>query len=291
MTAPRALAVIGGSGLYRLDALEAAETIEIATPWGPPSGPIVRGRMKGVPVFFLARHGAGHRLPPGEVNYRANIDALKRAGATDIVSISACGSLREEMRPGDFVIVDQYVDRTSGRPSSFFGAGFVAHVSLADPVCPALASALGEACRRLDIPHHRGGTYVAMEGPQFSSRAESQSYRAMGFDVIGMTNMPEAKLAREAELPYASLAMVTDYDCWRVSEKPVEVADILAVMNENTARARLLLPVLAEVLTPMRAPSPIDRALDVAVITAPEARDPKLVARLDAVAGRYLKAH
>lgn len=288
MTMKRVIGVIGGSGLYALDVLAEQKAVEVMTPWGSPSGPLICGRLSGVDFVFLARHGEGHRLPPTDVNYRANIDALKRSGVTDIVSISACGSLREEIRPGDFVIVDQYADRTSGRMSSFFGPGFVAHVSMADPVCPALAAGLEDACARIGVPYHPRGTYVCINGPQFSTRAESHAYRTAGFDVIGMTNMPEARLAREAELPYASVAMVTDYDCWRRDEKPVEVADVLAVMKANTARAKALLPVLAALLGPTRAPSPIDRSLDLAVITAPEARDAALVAKLDAVAGRFL---
>lgn len=284
----RVIGVIGGSGLYDPGAIEGARAVEVPTPWGPPSGPLIRGTLGGVDIAFLARHAAGHRIPPSDVNYRANMDALKRAGVTDVISFSACGSLRENMKPGDFVVVDQYADRTHGRASTYFGPGFVAHVSMADPVCPALARTLADVCTDLRIPHHARGTYVCINGPQFSSRAESESYRQAGFDVIGMTNMPEAKLAREAELPYASLAMITDYDCWRRDEKPVEVSDVLAVMKTNTARAKALLPKLAAALGPTRAPSPIDTALDVAVMTAPEARDPALVARLDAVAGRYL---
>jgi 5'-methylthioadenosine phosphorylase len=289
MSCKRVIGVIGGSGLYALGALSGERQIDMKTPWGAPSGPLVCGKVAGVDIVFLSRHGAGHRLPPGEVNYRANVDALKRAGVTDLISISACGSLREDFRPGEFVVVDQYADRTSGRASSFFGPGFVAHVSMADPVCPALASTLADACRDIGVPSHPRGTYICINGPQFSSRAESNCYRAAGFDVIGMTNMPEAKLAREAELPYASLAMITDYDCWRRGEKPVEVADVLAVMRSNTERARALIPALAARLGPERAPSPIDRTLDFAVVTAPEARDTALMAKLDAVAGRILK--
>jgi 5'-methylthioadenosine phosphorylase len=284
----RVLGVIGGSGLYALESLKDVRPIEMTTPWGPPSGPLMQGSLSGVPMLFLARHGAGHRIPPSEVNYRANIDALKRAGATDLVSISACGSLHEDIRPGEFLAVDQYADRTSGRASSFFGEGFVAHVSMADPTCPALSAALAQAAEKTGVRCHPRGTYVCINGPQFSTRAESDEYRRAGFDVIGMTNMPEARLAREAELPYASLAMVTDYDCWRRGEKPVEVADVLAVMRANTERAKALLPRLAAILTSERAFSPIDVTLDFAVITAPDARDPALVRKLDAVAGRFL---
>jgi 5'-methylthioadenosine phosphorylase len=287
----RVLGVIGGSGVYALDAIEGAERIDIGTPWGRPSGPIVRGRMNGVEVAFLARHGEGHRLPPSQINYRANIDALKRAGVTDVVSVSACGSFREEFAPGVFVLVDQFIDRTSGREKSFFGTGCVAHVSMADPVCPALADALAASCAALGIPHHRGGVYLCIDGPQFSSRAESRLYKSWGADVIGMTNMPEAKLAREAELPYASVAMVTDYDCWREGTAHVEVAAVLAVMKKNTEAARRLVADLVRRLGPTRARSPlgIETALDVAIITPPEARDPALLAKLDAVAGRALR--
>ncbi len=287
----RVLGVIGGSGVYAMEALEDARRLELATPWGAPSDALVAGRLGGVDVLFLARHGQGHRLPPSSVNYRANIDALKRAGATDVFSVSACGSLREDLPPGMFVLVDQFIDRTSGREKSFFGEGFVAHVSMAEPTCSALRQALGESCRALAIPHREGGTYIAIDGPQFSSRAESHLYRAFGADVIGMTNMPEAKLAREAELPYASVAMVTDYDCWREGEKPVEVSDVLAVMQANTAKARALIADVARRLGPVRTPSPlgIETVLDFAVITAPSARDPEMAKKLEAVAGRFLR--
>ena len=290
MTA-RVLGVIGGSGVYAMDALEDVRRIEIATPWGDPSDAIVSGRIGGVEVRFLARHGQGHRLPPSAVNYRANIDALKRAGATDVVSVSACGSLREGLEPGRFVLCDQFIDRTSGREKSFFGPGFVAHVSMAEPTCPALRAALAASCAALGVSHATGGTYIAIDGPQFSTRAESELYRAWGADVIGMTNMPEARLAREAELPYATVAMVTDYDCWREGEKAVEVADVLAVMRANTEKARALVADLAVRLGPVRTASPsgIETVLDFAVITTPDARDPAMTARLDAVAGRFLK--
>lgn len=287
----RVVGVIGGSGVYALDAIEGAERIIRETPWGSPSGPIIRGRMNGVEVAFLARHGEGHRIPPSEVNYRANIDALKRAGATDIISVSACGSFREELAPGVFVIVDQFIDRTSGRAKSFFGTGCVAHVSMADPVCPALGDAIEASCAALSIPHHRGGTYLAIDGPQFSSLAESLLYKASGCDVIGMTGMPEAKLAREAELPYATVAMVTDYDCWRAGTAHVEVAGVLAVMRQNTEAARRLVADLVRRLGPTRTRSPlgVETTLDFAIITPAEARDAALVAKLDAVAGRALK--
>lgn len=287
----RIIGFIGGSGVYSMDALESPERVEIETPWGAPSDALVKGKLGGVEVVFLARHGAGHKLPPSHVNYRANIDAMKRAGVTDLISVSACGSFREELAPGSFVIVDQFIDRTGAREKSFFGPGFVAHVSMADPVCPALVFALATSCAALDIPHQRGGTYICIDGPQFSSRAESLLYRSWGCDVIGMTNMPEAKLAREAELPYASVAMVTDYDCWKETEGPVEVGLILETLKQNTANAARLVADLASRLGAARDPSPlgIENALDMAVITPPEARDPEVMKKLDAVAGRYLK--
>ncbi len=288
----RVVGFIGGSGVYRADALQNAERIEIETPWGAPSDALTLGEIGGVDVVFLARHGAGHRLPPSAINYRANIDAMKRAGVTDLISLSACGSFREGLRPGTFVLVDQFIDRTSGRENTFFGPGFVAHVSMAHPVCPALAGAAAASCDALDIPYAAGGTYLVMNGPQFSSLAESNLYRSWGCDVIGMTNMPEAKLAREAELPYATIAMVTDYDCWHEEEGPVEVSKVLAVMAENTKNAARLIEDLTSRLGPMRELSPlaIETTLDMAVITSPEARDPATVARLDAVAGRFLKS-
>lgn len=288
----RILGVIGGSGVYSVDALDSPERLEIVTPWGKPSDALVRGQMHGVEMVFLARHGAGHRLSPSDINYRANIDAMKRVGVTDIISLSACGSFREELPPGTFVIVDQFIDRTIKREKSFFGEGFVAHVSMAHPVCSALGDALEASCSTLNIKHSRGGTYLAMEGPQFSSLAESNLYRSWGCDVIGMTNMPEAKLAREAELPYATAAMVTDFDCWHEDEGSVEVGKILAVMKKNTENAARLVNDLAGRLGPEREPSPqgTETVLDYAVITAPEARDPAMVEKLDAVAGRFLQS-
>jgi len=288
--ANRVIGVIGGSGVYAVDALEGAEELCMETPWGTPSDALMRGRLAGVDVLFLSRHGRGHKIPPDAVNYRANIDVLKRAGVTDVISLSACGSLREDLAPGTFVIVDQFIDRTSARQSSFFGPGFVAHVSMADPVCPALAGALEASCAALDINHRRGGTYLCINGPQFSSRAESELYRAWGADVIGMTNMPEAKLAREAELPYASVAMVTDYDCWHADEGPVEVSKVLEVMKQNSANAARLIACVAAHLTSTRKRSPlgVETCLDDAVITAPDARDPGMLAKLAAVAGRFL---
>lgn len=286
----RRIGIIGGSGVYAIDALEDARRSEIQTPWGAPSDALVSGVLNGVEVVFLARHGQGHRTPPNAINYRANIDALKRSGVTDILSFSACGSLAEGTAPGCFVIVDQFIDRTSGREKSFFGPGFVAHVSMAEPTCPALRAALCASARSLGIEARDGGTYLCIDGPQFSSKAESRLYRAFGADVIGMTNMPEAKLAREAELPYASVAMVTDYDCWREGEKSVEVSDVIAVMHSNAEKARRLVADVAKRLGPERAACPlgVETVLDEAVMTAPAARDAAVVARLDAVAGRFL---
>ncbi len=291
MDQKRVLGVLGGSGVYAMNALENIERVTIETPWGAPSDPLVRGRLCGVDVVFLARHGEGHVIAPSDVNYRANIDAMKRVGVTDLISLSACGSFRERLAPGTFVIVDQYIDRTTKRASSFFGPGFVAHVSMAQPVCPVLGDAAEAACKTLDISHARGGTYLAIDGPQFSSLAESNLYRSWGCDVIGMTNMPEAKLAREAELPYATIAMVTDYDCWHEEEGPVEVSHILEIMKQNTANGARLVQKLAAQLGPTRTPSPlgIETCLDFAVITAPEARDPAMIKKLSAVAGRFLK--
>jgi 5'-methylthioadenosine phosphorylase len=283
------IGVIGGSGLAEGIALDDPQEIEVASPFGLPSGPITVGRIAGVRFAFLPRHGAGHAIPPGAVNYRANIDALKRCGVTDVLALSAIGSLREEFAPGHFVTVDQFIDRTAGREASFFGPGLVGHVSLADPVCPRLAAAAAGAVREGGAVVHDSGTYVAIEGPQFSTRAESRLYRNWGADVIGMTAMPEARLAREAELPYALLGMVTDYDCWRSEEAGVEAAEVIAVMRANVERARAALERFAQTLPERREPSPIDRALDHAIMTAPAQRDPALVARLDAVAGRVLQ--
>jgi 5'-methylthioadenosine phosphorylase len=285
------LGVIGGSGVYAMDGLQDPREERIASPWGEPSDALRFGVLEGVDVVFLARHGRGHHIPPSDINYRANIDALKRAGVTDIISLSACGSLREDLAPGAFVLVDQFIDRTVARASSFFGKGLAAHVSMARPVCPRLLDALEAAARAEDIPYRRGGAYLAMEGPQFSSLAESNLYRSWGCDVIGMTNMPEAKLAREAELPYASVAMVTDYDCWRPGHAAVEVSAVIKVLMDNAAKAGALLRRAAPLLGPTRTPSPlgVEHALDTAILTAPEARDPALVAKLDAVAGRVLK--
>ncbi|NHK26956.1 S-methyl-5'-thioadenosine phosphorylase [Parvularcula flava] len=284
------LGFIGGSGIYAVDEMDNVELKEVDTPWGKPSGPVVTGTLAGVSVRFLPRHGPGHAIPPSEVNYRANIAALKMLGATDVISVSACGSFREELSPGTFVIVDQFIDRTHARAKSFFGTGLVAHVSMAKPVCPKLADALEAGCRELDIPVVRGGTYLAMEGPQFSSKAESHLYRSWGCDVIGMTNMPEAKLAREAELPYASVAMVTDYDCWRDDIADVEVTNVLEILQQNSQKGRDLIKAVAPKLGPDRTPSPlgIETCLDFALITPPHARDKAMVDKLKAIASRVL---
>lgn len=287
------IGVIGGSGLYALGGLTDVQEISLDTPWGAPSDVLVKGKLGRVEFVFLPRHGRGHRLTPTAVPYRANIDALKRVGCTDIISFSACGSLQEAYRPGDFVRVDQFIDRTFAREKSFFGPGMVAHVSMADPVCDRLSRLVSQAALSVGVTVHDGGTYLAMEGPQFSSRAESHLYRSWKCDVIGMTNMPEAKLAREAELPYATLAMVTDYDCWRPEEDAVTVSNVLEVMASNTSRAQQAILKLAETLadTP-RSPSPqgIETCLDYALITSPEARDPEQLKKLDAVAGRVLSS-
>jgi len=282
------IGVIGGTGLYDADMLDNVQQIPVKSSFGEPSGPVATGTIADVRFTFLARHGAGHPLSPGAVNYRANVDVLKRCGVTDLVSISAIGSLREDMAPGEFVLVDQLIDRTEGRERSFFGEGLVAHVGLADPVCPRLSALAGDAARKAGAKVHRGGCYVAIEGPQFSTRAESRMYRAWGADVIGMTAMPEARLAREAELPYALLGMVTDYDCWREGDGEVDIGAILNVMAANGGKARKTLSALGALLPPERVPSPIDRALDGAIVTAREQRDHVLVARLQAVAGRVL---
>jgi 5'-methylthioadenosine phosphorylase len=284
------LGIIGGSGLYNLPGLKNPRWQAVSSPWGEPSDEILFAEIDGLPIRFLPRHGRGHRLSPSGINYRANIDALKRAGVTDLVSISACGSFREELSPGTFVLVDQFIDRTFAREKSFFSNGLVAHVSLAEPVSPNLVSELEKAAQAERIPYRRHGTYLVMEGPQFSTRAESNLYRAWGCDVIGMTNMPEAKLAREAELCYATVAMVTDYDCWHDDHGAVDVASVLEVMKENTEKAQRLIARLGRTFPREHQPCPIgsDRALEGAIITAPEARDPAIAAKLDAVAGRVL---
>ncbi len=285
------LGIVGGSGFYALPGLDNARWETVASPWGQPSDAILFADIGDLPVRFLPRHGRGHKISPTEINYRANIDALKRAGVTDLVSISACGSLKKKYPPGDFVLPDQFIDRTFAREKSFFGTGCVAHVAMGDPVSPLLVKALAKAAKAEKIKCHDGGTYLAMEGPQFSTRAESNLYRSWDCDVIGMTNMPEAKLAREAELCYASVAMVTDYDCWHEDHAQVDVAAIIAIMTKNTEKAQRLVMRLAADFPREHPACPVgsDRALDVAIITAPEARDPALLKKLDAVAGRVLK--
>ena len=285
------LGIIGGSGIYDLPGLENVRDEAIASPWGEPSAPLRHGTIAGLPIVFLPRHDKGHRLSPSDINYRANIDVLKRAGVTDLVSLSACGSFREDLPPGTFLLVDQFVDRTYRRESSFFGKGCVAHVSMAHPVSPRLAEHLAAAAAAEGIAAARGGTYVCIEGPQFSSLAESLTYKAQGYSVIGMTNMPEAKLAREAEICYASVAMVTDFDCWHPDHDAVTVQDIIHVLNSNAERARALVARLGAIFPREHEPCPVgsDRALDTALITAPEARDPALLQKLDAVAGRVLR--
>jgi 5'-methylthioadenosine phosphorylase len=284
------LGIIGGSGIYDLPGLQNVREERIKSPWGEPSGVLRIGDIAGLPVVFLPRHDKGHRLSPSDINYRANIDVLKRAGVTDLVSLSACGSFKEELPPGTFVLVDQFVDRTHKRESSFFGKGLVAHVSMAHPVSPRLKRHIGEAAAKEGIAAVNGGTYVCMEGPQFSTYAESMTYKTLGYSVIGMTNMPEAKLAREAEICYATVAMVTDFDCWHPDHDAVTVQDIIAVLQDNSERAKGLVARLAADLPREHEPCPIgsDRALDTALITAPEARDPELIKKLDAVAGRVL---
>ena len=284
------IGIIGGSGVYDMDGLQDAAWVTVDSPWGAPSDAILTGTLDGVAMAFLPRHGRGHVHSPTTVPYRANIDALKRLGVTDVISVSACGSFREDMAPGDFVIVDQFIDRTFAREKSFFGTGCVAHVSVAHPTCERLSDACETAGRDAGITIHRGGTYLAMEGPQFSSQAESHMYRGWGCDVIGMTNMPEAKLAREAELCYASVAMITDFDSWHPDHGAVEVADVIRTLQGNGTKARDLIARLPPLLGTDRAPCPhgCDRALEYALMTAPDKRDPALVAKLDAVAGRVL---
>ena len=287
------LGILGGSGLYNIPGLENPEWVSVSSPWGEVSDDILFAEINGVKLRFLPRHGRGHALSPSDVNYRANIDALKRAGCTDLLSVSAVGSLKEEYVPGHFVMVDQFIDRTFKREKSFFGKGCVAHVSVADPICNRLSTLAGEAAKQAGATIHKGGTYLAMEGPQFSTKAESHMYRAWGCDVIGMTNMPEAKLAREAELPYATMAMVTDYDCWHEGHGSVDVASVIAILQQNSATGAKAVLELTKKLGAMErtsCPSGIDTNLDVAIITPPEARDPKLMAKLDAVAGRVLKS-
>ncbi len=284
------LGIIGGSGLYDIDGLGDAHWETVASPFGAPSDQLFTGTLGGVRLVFLPRHGRGHRIPPGEINYRANIDALKRAGVTDILSLSACGSLRDDLPPGSFVRVTQFIDRTFTRQKSFFGTGLVAHVSMAEPVCSRFGGVVTEAAIDAGIALAQGGTYLVMEGPQFSSLAESEMYRLWGCDVIGMTNMPEAKLAREAEICYVSIAMVTDYDCWHPDHAHVQVSDIIRVLGDNAGKARGLVKALAGRMGQSVHPCAqgCDHVLDTALITAPSARDPELIKKLDAVAGRAL---
>ncbi|MEZ5926608.1 MAG: S-methyl-5'-thioadenosine phosphorylase [Hyphomicrobiaceae bacterium] len=286
------IGIIGGSGLYDLPGLKNRERRRIDSPWGEPSDDLTFGELNGRSIVFLPRHGKGHRVSPTDINYRANIDCLKRAGVTDLVSLSACGSLRQELAPGHFVIVDQFIDRTFARPKSFFGKGCVAHVSMADPVSPALAARIVAAAEAEGIAHTVGGTYMVMEGPQFSTRAESELYRSWGCSVIGMTNMPEAKLAREAEICYATIAMVTDYDCWHDEHADVDVAAVIQTLKDNGHRAETLVARLVADFPLEHLPCPVgsDRALEVAIMTPPAMRDPELVAKLDAVAGRVLRS-
>ena len=284
------IGVIGGSGVYQIDGLEGASWVKVKSPWGKPSDDVLVGRLNGVTMAFLPRHGRGHVQSPSSINYRANIDALKRLGCTDVIAVSAVGSLREDFAPGDFVVVDQYIDRTFAREKSFFGPGCVAHVSLAHPTCPRVSAACAVAARAVGVTVHRGATYLAMEGPQFSTFAESRMYRGWGADVIGMTGMPEAKLAREAELCYASVAMVTDYDCWHADHGAVDVTQVIATLTANAGHARALVAELPGALGANRAPCPhgCDRALTHALMTAKDKRDPDLMAKLDAIAARVL---
>jgi 5'-methylthioadenosine phosphorylase len=284
------LGVVGGSGLYEVEGLENRRWTRMQTPWGDPSDELLNGELGGVKLVFLPRHGRGHKIPPGDLNYRANIAALKMAGCTDVLSVSAVGSLKEELDPGTFVVVDQFIDRTFARKKSFFEPGVVGHVSMADPTCPRLSALAAQAARDAGARVVEGGTYLVMEGPQFSTRAESELYRAWGCSVIGMTNMPEAKLAREAELPYASVAMVTDYDCWHAEEADVDFGQIVACLLRNAETGKALIASLAGKLTGERPASPIDTCLNTAIATAPDARDPAVVEKLKAVAGRIFGA-
>ncbi|HEX3755622.1 MAG TPA: S-methyl-5'-thioadenosine phosphorylase [Rhizomicrobium sp.] len=285
------LGIIGGSGIYEFPGLENPRWVDVSSPWGEPSDQLLTGRFAGVDLVFLPRHGRGHVQTPTSINYRANIDVLKRIGVTDVISVSACGSLKEELPPGTFLMADQFIDRTFARAKSFFGPGFVAHVPMAHPVCPRLSGALTLAAREQKISHDEGGSYICIEGPQFSTRAESELYRSWGCSVIGMTAMPEAKLAREAELPYAIVAMVTDYDCWHETHDSVTVEAVMKVMAANRQNAQKLIMAVAPKLGPERQPCPlgVETMLDNAVMTAPDKRDSALMAKLDAVAGRILK--
>lgn len=284
------IGIIGGSGVYELPGLENLREDRVSTPWGDPSDALRFGHLAGRDAVFLPRHGRGHRLSPSGINYRANIAAMKQAGVTDLVSVSACGSYRAEYYPGFFVLVDQFVDRTAGRESSFFGNGCVAHVSMAHPIAPLLQRRIAEAAKAESIPHKLGGTYLCMEGPQFSSYAESLTYKGLGYDVVGMTAMPEAKLAREAEISYATIAMVTDFDCWHSEHDNVDVAAVIRVVHENAGRAATLLARLIREFPDDHEACPVgsDRALETALITAPEARDPELLKKLRSIGGRVL---
>jgi len=284
------IGIVGGTGLYDLDGLKDQRWVRVDSPFGAPSDELLFGTLGEHRIVFLPRHGRGHRIPPHEINFLANIDALKRAGVTSVLSMSAVGSLRADLPPGTFVVVDQMIDRTLRKPKTFFSSGLVAHVSMGHPTCRRIGAHLADAARELGLPHQRGGTYVVMEGPQFSSYAESELHRSFGCDVIGMTNMPEAKLAREAELCYGTVAMVTDFDCWHPDHDHVNVADVIKVLHANSANARKLVQRVVPRIGADTGPCPFgcDRALDAAVLTAPAARDPELCARLDAVAGRVL---
>ena len=288
---PTVIGVIGGSGVYDIDGLENTRWQRVPSPFGKPSDELFFGELDGQQMVFLPRHGRGHRIPPSEVNFRANIDALKRSGVTEIISVSACGSLKEELPPGHFVIADQFIDRTFARAKSFFSTGLVAHVGLGHPVCSRLGDALEESIKLLSVPYQRGGTYIAMEGPQFSTKAESELYRSWGCDIIGMTNMPEAKLAREAEICYATVAMVTDFDCWHPDHDHVTVDAIVKVLLDNADKGRSLVKQVTPSLSgrDVSCTDGCHTALETAIITAPEARDPEMVKKLDAVAGRVLK--
>jgi len=282
------IGIIGGSGLYDVEGIEGGEWVDVASPWGKPSDQCFVGHVGHVKAVFLPRHGRGHRISPSDLNPRANVDVLKRLGVTDVLAVSSVGSLVEDRPPGSFTIADQFIDRTKGRPSSFFGEGMVAHVSMADPVCPRLSALAAASVRAAGAQVDDGGTYLAMEGPQFSTRAESHLYRSWGCHIIGMTGMPEAKLCREAELPYALVGMVTDYDCWREGEEAVDVAQVIAQLGANAEKARAMVMHLLRSLPGEREASPIDTCLDSALITAPGVRDPESLKKLDAVAGRAL---
>ncbi|MGK0485263.1 MAG: 5'-methylthioadenosine phosphorylase [Myxococcota bacterium] len=286
------LGIIGGSGIYEIEGLDHVEWQQVKSPFGDPSDEILFGELDGQRLVFLPRHGRGHTLSPSAINYRANIDALKRSGVTELLSLSAVGSFKEELAPGTFVVIDQFIDRTRARSRSFFETGVVAHVSMAHPTCSRLADTAYAAAQHLDLNTVRGGTYVAMEGPQFSSLAESKLYKSWGADVIGMTNLPEAYLAREAEICYASVGMVTDYDCWHPDHDAVQVADIVRVLLENADNARSLVKQVTPSVSKFDRPCPAGchRVLDDAIITGPDARDPKVVRMLDAVAGRVLQS-